>query len=81
MYYKGDPFDERLVNVKLAISNALADENIKVYLAKLGITEARLNEEMALYRKALQLYRLQKSEYSTQFEASRKASFPIFSFF
>jgi len=71
MYYENDPFQDRLTNAKSALTNALADEYIRTGLARLGVDENKLNEGMALYQRAEQLYQLQKKEYSEQFEAGR----------
>jgi hypothetical protein len=54
----------------MALTNALAQEDIKAALAELGFTEARLNEGLALYQAADTLYQKQKREYTDQYLAS-----------
>ena len=70
MYVTNKTMSERLVSAKMALTNALAQEDIKEALAELGFTEARLNEGLALYQAADTLYQKQKREYTDQYLAS-----------
>jgi len=70
MYTTEKTISERLVSAKMALTNALAQEDIKEALSELGFTEARLNEGLALYQAADTLYQKQKREYTDQYLAS-----------
>ena len=70
MYVTNKTMSERLVSAKMALTNALAQEDIKAALAELGFTEARLNEGLALYQEVDVLYQKQRREYTDQYLAS-----------
>lgn len=70
MYTTKQTMAERLVSAKLALTNALAEEDVREALKELGFDEARLQAGLDLYHQAEELYQVQKKEYSDQFQAT-----------
>jgi hypothetical protein len=70
MYVTTMTMEDRLLAAKVAITNALADDEIKERLALLGYNEERLNAGNELLTKTEAQYQDQKDEYSEQFQAS-----------
>ena len=64
--------EDLLVNSKMAISNAMSDEEIKTLLLEYNYDDARYNEGLELHKKAEELYNKQKKEYSEQYKASEE---------
>lgn len=72
MYSTVKSFEDRLVNARLAITNALAETDIKEALAELGFDEAKLKSGLELVEKSENLYQDQKRGYSRQFAATEE---------
>ncbi|MGD2089968.1 MAG: hypothetical protein PVH61_27575 [Candidatus Aminicenantes bacterium] len=70
MYSTAKSMSERLVSAKMALTNALAQEDIKNSMSEMGFDEARLNEGLVLYQQVEELYQLQRREYTEQYLAS-----------
>ena len=64
--------EDQLLAAQVAISNALADEEIKERLATLGFGEERLKQALELKTLCETLYQSQKTEYAEQYEATEK---------
>jgi hypothetical protein len=60
-----------LVFAQNAIANALEHETVKTALANLGYDSNRMQEGLALYKKAAHLYDRQMKEYGEQFAATQ----------
>ncbi len=61
--------DNLLGSAELAISNALTNEEIKSKLLEYNYDDVRLNEGLELHKKAHDLFKKQKDEYSDQFKS------------
>ena len=70
MYSTVQSMSERLVRAKMALTNALSEEDIKIAMSELGFDEEKLQAGMVLYNKTEELYQKQKREYTEQFLAS-----------
>jgi len=76
--------EDLLVNSKMAINNAMSDEEIKTLLLEYNYDDSRYNEGLELNKKAEELYNKQKKEYSEQYKASEeldkayKAAKPVY---
>jgi hypothetical protein len=70
MYVTTMTMEDRLLAAKVAITNALADDEIKERLSLLGYNEERLNQGKVLLTETEAQYQKQKDEYSEQFQAS-----------
>jgi hypothetical protein len=70
MYVTTMTMEDRLLAAKVAVNNALADDEIKERLSLLGYNEERLNTGNDLLTKTEAQYHKQKNEYSEQFQAS-----------
>jgi hypothetical protein len=64
--------EDLLVNSKMAISNAMSDDEIKTLLLEYNYDESRYNLGLELHKKAEELYKKQKKEYSEQYKASEE---------
>jgi hypothetical protein len=64
--------EDLLVNSKMAINNAMSDEEIKTLLLEYNYDDSRYNEGLELNKKAEDLYKKQKKEYSEQYKASEE---------
>jgi len=73
MIFTKRTIQELLENSKIAITNAMEDEEIKTLLLEYNYDEAKLNEGLELYKISDQLYNQQKKEYGEQYAA--KASY------
>lgn len=62
--------DERLVAAQVAVTNVLADNEIKKYLAEFGYDETRLSEGKMLLDRVNQLQQAQLKEYGDQYQAT-----------
>jgi hypothetical protein len=63
--------DEQLISAQVAISNAIADEQIRTEMEKYGYDEAKLNVGRKLYEETDELHKKQKMEYGEQHEATK----------
>jgi hypothetical protein len=72
MYTKEKPLPDRLVDARLALTNALGETEIKEALKELGFDETKLQTGMQLLERVENLYRQQKREYSTQYAATEE---------
>jgi len=70
MYVTTMTMEDRLLAAKVAVTNALADDEIKARLSLLGYNEERLNAGNDLLTKTESQYQKQKDEYSEQYQAS-----------
>ena len=67
---KNNTIDSKLLSTKVALENALANDNIKSELALYGYDETSLNAGLALYEDTQQKHSAQKKEYGDQYAAS-----------
>jgi len=66
MSVKSNRLDQFFLDAETLITNAQNDASIAAVLSGFGYTSQKLADGLALYRHALDLYRVQKDEYSEQ---------------
>jgi hypothetical protein len=64
--------EDLLVKSKVAITNAMSDQEIKTLLLEYNYDDSRLNEGLALLKQAEEVYQKQKKEYREQYVASQE---------